>query len=54
MAKESILDLEKKLEELKEQQKQTEATFHQIAGAIAVIDGMIKEQQEGSKSKKSA
>ena len=48
-------DLEKKLEELKEQQKQTEATFHQIAGAIAMLDGMIKEKQEGSKdSKKNA
>ena len=54
MANESIKDLEKKLEDLKEQQKQCEATFHQITGAIAVVDGMIKEKQEGSKTKKSA
>ena len=44
----SVVDLEKKLEDLKEQQKQTEATFHQIAGAIMVIQGMIEEQKEKS------
>ena len=49
---ESIEHLEEKLKELDEQQKQTEATFHQITGAKMMIEGMIQEAKDGDKDDK--
>ena len=49
---ESIEHLEEKLKELDEQQKQTEATFHQITGAKMMIEGMIQEAKDGKKDDK--
>jgi len=41
--------LQERLEELQNQQKQMEANFHQITGAIAVIQQMITDE-EGTKT----
>ena len=49
---ESVEHLEEKLKELEEQQKQTEATFHQITGAKMMIEGMIQEAKDGDKDDK--
>ena len=49
---ESVEHLEEKLKELDEQQKQTEATFHQITGAKMMIAGMIQEAKDGDKDDK--
>ena len=38
-------------EQLVEQQKQMEVSFHQIAGAIAVVDQQIAERDEEKSSK---
>ena len=46
---ESVEHLEEKLKELEEQQKQAEATFHQIAGARMMVEGMIQEAKDGKK-----
>tara|TARA_B100000959_G_scaffold222653_1_gene235756 strand:+ start:314 stop:490 length:177 start_codon:yes stop_codon:yes gene_type:complete len=46
----STEQLKEKRDQLVEQQKQAEATFHQIAGAITVVDQMLEE----SKGKKPA
>jgi hypothetical protein len=37
---------------LDEQQKQTEATFHQITGAKMMVEGMIQEAKDGKKDDK--
>ena len=44
--------LEERKEELIKQQKQMETNFHQIAGAIAMVDQMIQEEKEPSKESK--
>jgi hypothetical protein len=49
---ESIEHLEERLKELDEQQKQTEATFHQITGAKMMVEGMIQEAKDGKKDDK--
>ena len=49
---ESIEHLEEKLKELDEQQKQTEATFHQITGAKMMVEGMIQEAKDGKQDDK--
>jgi hypothetical protein len=41
--------LQERLEELQNQQKQMEANFHQITGAITVIQQMITDE-EGTKT----
>jgi len=37
---------QERLEQLKEQQKQAEVNFHQIAGAIAIVEQQIAEENE--------
>jgi|ETNmetMinimDraft_11_1059920.scaffolds.fasta_scaffold30814_3 hypothetical protein len=49
---ESIEHLEERLKELDEQQKQTEATYHQITGAKMMVEGMIQEAKDGKKDDK--
>ena len=44
--------LEERKEELIKQQKQMETNFHQIAGAIAMVDQMIQEEENGKKEEK--
>ena len=44
--------LDERLEELVNQQKQMEANFHQITGAIAVIQQMIADQEAEEKDSK--
>ena len=47
--------LDERLEELMNQQKQMEANFHQITGAIAVVQQMITDKEsEGKEDKKKA
>ena len=41
--------LEERKQELLNQQKQMEANFHQITGAIALIDQMIEDDKKGKK-----
>jgi hypothetical protein len=41
--------LQERLEELQNQQKQMEANFHQVTGAVAVIQQMIADE-EGTKT----
>jgi hypothetical protein len=48
---ENIEQLEEKRGQLVEQQKQAEATFHQIAGAITFVDQMIEEAKEKKPAK---
>jgi len=45
------MTLEERREQLVEQQKQMEVSFHQIAGAIAVVDQQIAERDEEKSSK---
>ena len=44
--------LDERLEELINQQKQMEANFHQITGAIAVIQQMIADKEAEDKDSK--
>jgi len=41
--------LDERLEELLNQQKQMEANFHQITGAIALVQQMITDKKEVKK-----
>jgi len=43
------MELNERLEELQNQQKQMEANFHQVTGAIAVIQQMMNDQEEAKK-----
>jgi len=43
------MKLHERLEELQNQQKQMEANFHQVTGAIAVIQQMMNDQEEAKK-----
>ena len=44
--------LDERLEELLNQQKQMEANFHQITGAIALVQQMIQDKKEANKEAK--
>ena len=44
--------LEERKQELLNQQKQMETNFHQIAGAIAMVDQMMQEEENGKKEEK--
>jgi|TARA_R110002020_G_scaffold3657_2_gene16210 hypothetical protein len=44
--------LKERKEELLNQQKQMEANFHQITGAIAVVEQMITDEEAETKDKK--
>ena len=44
--------LDERLEELSNQQKQMEANFHQITGAIALIQQMITDKEAEEKESK--
>jgi len=45
-------DLEKKREDLVNQQKAAEANFHQVTGALAVVDQLIEEEKQKTKEDK--
>ena len=47
------MDLQTKLIELKQQQKQIEADFHAISGAIQFCEQLIKEQEASEIADKS-
>ena len=42
--------LQERLDELHNQQKQMEANFHQITGAIAVVQQMIDDEEADTKT----
>jgi len=42
-----MANLQERLEELTNQQKQMEANFHQITGAIALVQQMIADEETG-------
>ncbi len=44
--------LEERKQELLNQQKQMEANFHQITGAIAIVDQMLEDEKNGKKEEK--
>tara|TARA_R110002051_G_C8393913_1_gene447325 strand:- start:363 stop:539 length:177 start_codon:yes stop_codon:yes gene_type:complete len=44
--------LQERLDELQTQQKQMEANFHQITGAIALVNQMISDEKTESKDSK--
>jgi len=44
--------IDEKIKELQEQQKQTEVNFHQITGAIAVLQQQKEEESAPSDDKK--
>jgi hypothetical protein len=45
--------LDERLGELMNQQKQMEANFHQITGAIALVQQMIEDEKDGKVKKES-
>tara|TARA_R100001443_G_scaffold25408_1_gene38254 strand:+ start:108 stop:281 length:174 start_codon:yes stop_codon:yes gene_type:complete len=53
VTKGNTMTLQERIEQLKEQQKQAEVNFHQIAGAIAVLEQQIAEEAEVKDTKKS-
>jgi|TARA_R100000406_G_scaffold21765_1_gene13588 hypothetical protein len=46
------MTLQERLEQLKEQQRQAEVNFHQITGAIAVLEQQIADEKEPKKDDK--
>jgi molybdopterin converting factor small subunit len=48
----NMATLEERKQELLNQQKQMEANFHQITGAIALVEQMIKDEEEPVKDVK--
>ena len=46
------MTLQERLEQLKEQQRQAEVNFHQITGAIAVLEQQIADEKEPKKDNK--
>ena len=46
------MTLQERLEQLKEQQRQAEVNFHQITGAIAVLEQQIVDEKEPKKDDK--
>ncbi len=47
-----MASLEERKEELMNQQKQMENNFHQITGAIAIVEQMIADEKSEAKDKK--
>ena len=47
-----MASLEEKRDELLQQQQQMEANFHQITGAIALVEQMIQDDKTEDKAKK--
>tara|TARA_R100001463_G_scaffold43544_6_gene90858 strand:- start:11638 stop:11799 length:162 start_codon:yes stop_codon:yes gene_type:complete len=45
------MTLEERKEQLIDQQKQAEMNFHQITGAIAVVEQQINDEAEGKANK---
>ena len=43
------MTLQERLDALKEQQKQAEVNFHQISGAIAVMEQQVADEKEDEK-----
>ena len=46
------MSLQERLEQLKEQQRQAEVNFHQITGAIALLEQQIKDEETDAKKEK--
>ena len=46
------MSLQERLEQLKEQQRQAEVNFHQITGAIALLEQQIKDEEADAKKEK--
>ena len=46
------MTLQERLDQLKEQQKQAEVNFHQISGAIAVVEQQVADEKEDEKKEK--
>ena len=46
------MTLEKRMAQLKEQQRQAEVNFHQITGAIALLEQQIADEKEPKKDDK--
>lgn len=46
------MTLQERLDQLKEQQRQAEVNFHQITGAIAVLEQQVQEESESKKDEK--
>ena len=46
------MTLEERMAQLKEQQRQTEVNFHQITGAIALLEQQIADEKEPKKDDK--
>ena len=46
------MTLAERKEQLNEQLKQAEVNYHQIVGAIAILDQQIKDEEEPVKTKK--
>lgn len=46
------MTLEERLAQLKEQQRQAETNFHQITGAIAVVEQQIADEKNPPKEEK--
>ena len=44
------MTLQERLEELINQQKQLEANFHQVTGAVAMVQQMIADEEAESKT----
>tara|TARA_B100000902_G_C26655599_1_gene595874 strand:+ start:40 stop:186 length:147 start_codon:yes stop_codon:yes gene_type:complete len=46
------MTLEERMSQLKEQQRQAEVNFHQITGAIALLEQQIADEKEPKKDDK--
>ncbi len=46
------MTLQERLDQLKEQQRQAEVNFHQITGAIAVLEQQVQEESASKKDEK--
>jgi len=46
------MTLQERLDQLKEQQRQAEVNFHQITGAVAVLEQQVQEESESKKDEK--
>ena len=46
------MTVQDRLEQLEEQQRQAEVNFHQITGAIAVLEQQIADEKEPKKDEK--
>lgn len=45
------MTLQERLEELINQQKQLEANFHQVTGAVAMVQQMLADEEAGEEKK---